>query len=174
VALLHLQSHLRVGRVEVSGDAGEGGSSRSRMDPKSTGVTTWLGFIDLAPSSATTKEGTAPRVVVPPQPSQASTGRAPCDDTLWRRSRGSEDHQCDQIIKDGSASATIAGTRSLVGRSTWWLLSGGGKTATEETYHTAEKEHIRSRARVTPETRPAAAPPAWPHGPRRWQPGRHL
>jgi hypothetical protein len=26
VALLHLQSHLRVGRVEVSGDAGEDGS----------------------------------------------------------------------------------------------------------------------------------------------------
>jgi hypothetical protein len=110
--------------VEVSGDAGESGVSRSRMDPESAGVAAQLEFIDLAPSSTITKEGIAPRVVVPPQPSRASTGGAPCDGTLWRRSRGSEAHWCDQIIKDSDASATIAGARSLVGRSSWWLLSG--------------------------------------------------
>jgi hypothetical protein len=127
-----------------------------------------LGFIDLAPSSATSKEGTTLRVVVPPQPSRASTGEASCGGTLCRRSRRSEAHRCDQIIEDGGASATIAGVRSLVGRSSWWLLSGGGKTAIEETDHTAEKEHIRSRARVMPETRSASAPPTRSHGPRRW------
>jgi hypothetical protein len=58
----------------VSGNTGEGGASRSRMDPGSTGVTARLGFIDLAPSSATAKEGTTPRVVVPQQPSWVSTG----------------------------------------------------------------------------------------------------
>jgi hypothetical protein len=152
----------------VSGDAGEGGASRSRMDPGSVGVMAWLGFIDLAPSSVTVKEGTTSRVVVPPQPSQVSTCGAPCGSTLWRRSRGSEAHRCDQIIKDGGASATITCARSLVGRSSWWPLSGGDKTAIEETYHTTEKEHIRSRARVTPETRPAVALSARLHGPRRW------
>jgi hypothetical protein len=81
VALLHLQSHMRARRVEVSGDASEGGASRSRMDPGSTGVAAWLGFIDLAPSSATTKEGTAPRVMVPPQPSRAGRRAVvPCGD----------------------------------------------------------------------------------------------
>jgi hypothetical protein len=50
----------------VSSDAGEGDASRLRMDPESAGVTTWLGFIDLAPSSTTAKEGTASRVVIPP------------------------------------------------------------------------------------------------------------
>jgi hypothetical protein len=118
-----------------------------------------LGFIDLAPSSATTKEGTSPRVVVPPQPSWASTGGAPCGGTLWRRSHRSEAHRCYQIIEDGDASATIAGARSLMRQSSWWPLSGGGKTTTKETDHIAEKEHIRSGAQVTPETRSAAAPP---------------
>jgi hypothetical protein len=157
----------------VSGDAGEGGASRSRMDPGSAGVTARLGFIDLAPSSATVKEGIAPRVMVPPQPSWASTGGAPCGGTLWRRFHGSEAHRCDQIIEDGGASATIVGARSLVRRSSWWPLSGDGKTATEETNHTAEKKHIRSGARVMLETRPAGAPPTRAHGPWRWQPGRH-
>jgi hypothetical protein len=136
----------------VSGDAGEGGASRSRMDPGSSGVTTRLGFIDLAPSSATTKEGTTSWVVVPPQPSWASIGGVPCGGTLWRRSRRSEAHRCDQIIEAGGASTTIMDARSLVGRSSWWPLSSGGKTTTEETDHTAEKEHIRSGAQVTPET----------------------
>jgi hypothetical protein len=152
----------------VSGDAGEGGASRSRMDPGSVGVAMRLGFIDLAPSSATAKEGTTPRVMVPPQPSWASTCGAPCGGTLWRRSHRSEAHRCYQIIEDGDASATIAGARSLVRQSSWWPLSGGGKTATKETYHTAEKEHIRSGAQVTPETRSTVAPPARSHGPRRW------
>jgi hypothetical protein len=156
----------------VSGDTGEGGASRSRMDPGSAGVVARLGFIDLAPSSTTAKEGTTLRVVVPPQPSRASTGRASCGGTLWRWSRRSEAHRCDKIIEDGGASATIAGARSLVGQSSWWSLSGGGKTTIEETDHTAEKEHIRSRARVMPETRLAAAPSARSHGPRRWQLGR--
>jgi hypothetical protein len=108
----------------VSSDAGEGGTLRSRMDPGSARVMTQLGFIDLAPSLATAKEGTVPRVVVPPQPSRASTGGVPHGGTLWRRSRGSEAHRCDQIIKDGGASTTIVGTRSLVGRPSWWSLSG--------------------------------------------------
>jgi hypothetical protein len=98
---------------------------------------------------------------------------AVCGGTLWRRSHRSEAHWCDQIIEDGGATATITSARSLVQRSSWWLLSGGGKTKTEKTDHTAEKEHIRSGARVTPETRPAAAPLARLHGPWRWQPGRH-
>jgi hypothetical protein len=142
VAQFHLQSHLRAQRVEVSGDAGEGGASRSRMDPGSVGVATWLGFIDLVPLSATSKEGTTLRVVVPSKPSWVSTGRASCGGTLWRRSRKYEAHRRDQIIEDGGTSATIVGARSLVGRSSWWLLSGGGKTATKKTNHTAEKEHI--------------------------------
>jgi hypothetical protein len=101
----------------VSSDAGDGGTSRSRMDPGSTGVTARLGFIDLAPSSATTKEGTTPMVVVPPQPSRASTCGASCGGTLWGRSHRFEAHRCDQIIEDDGASATITGARSLVGRS---------------------------------------------------------
>jgi hypothetical protein len=108
----------------VSSDAGEGDASRLRMDPESAGVTTWLGFIDLAPSSTTAKEGTASRVVIPPQPSWVRTGGAPCGSTLWRRSRGSEAHRCDQIIEDGGTSVTIVGTRSLVWWSSWWPLSG--------------------------------------------------
>jgi hypothetical protein len=108
----------------VSGDVGEGDASQLRMDPGSAGVTTRLGFIDLALSLATTKEGTTPRVVVPPQLSWVSMGVASCGGTLWRQSHGSEAHHCDQIIEDGGASATIMGTRSLVGRSSWWSLSG--------------------------------------------------
>jgi hypothetical protein len=100
-------------------------------------------------------------------------GRALCGGTLWRQSCRSEAHRCDQIIKDGGASTTIAGARSMVGRSSWWSLSGGNKTTTEETDDTAENEHIRSRAWVTPEMRLAAAPLTRPHGPWRWQPGRH-
>jgi hypothetical protein len=70
------------------------------------------------------------------------TGGAPCGGTLWRRSHGSEAHWCDQIIEDGGTTATITSARSLVQRSSWWLLSGGGKTKTEKIDHTAEKEHI--------------------------------
>jgi hypothetical protein len=142
MALLHLQSHLWARRVEVSGDAGEGSASRSRMDPGSVRVAARLGFIDLAPSSATTEEVTTPRVVVPPQPSWVRTGGAPCGGTLWRRCHKSKAHRCDQIIKDGGASATITGTRSLVRQSSWWPLSCGGKTAIEVADHTTEKEHI--------------------------------
>jgi hypothetical protein len=116
VALLHLQSHLRARRVEVSDDAGEGGASRSRMDPGSTRVAAWLGFIDLAPSLATAKEGTTPRVVVPLQSSRVSTGGASCSGTLWRRSHGSEAHRCNQIIEDSGTSATIAGCSAAAAR----------------------------------------------------------
>jgi hypothetical protein len=47
VALLYLQSHMWARRVEVSDDAGEGGASRSRMDPGSVRVTAWLGFAPI-------------------------------------------------------------------------------------------------------------------------------
>jgi hypothetical protein len=86
------------------------------MDPGSARVTAWLGFIDLAPSSATAKEGTTLRVVVPLQPSRLSTGGASCSGTLWRRSHRSEAHRCNQIIEDSGTFATIAGCSAVAAR----------------------------------------------------------
>jgi hypothetical protein len=55
---------------------------------------------------------------------EATTARETMVRALWRRSKLMSSLRRDQIAEDVGTSTTIVGAKSLVGRSSWWSLSG--------------------------------------------------